>query len=169
MNLPPGAVKNGFNLRDAGMDDVQDYIRVLSLCLKKYIDENRDFFGEWNEETVANDFKDKMKRTSFQKLLLYDETVGFMAYDIKNDKIDGISINIIEKAQNNGIGSAYLSHIISLSKSQAKPIFLIVFKANPAWKLYERFGFKVYETQGELYMMTYTQTAIAPSKEYCHD
>ena len=152
MNLPPDVVKNGFSLCDVNATDVHDFVRITRLCLKKYIDEDNNSFGEWNDDNVVNDFKDKMNRTFFQKLLLHDEVVGFMAYDVKEDKIDGISMNLIEKARNHGIGSAYLSHITQLSKAQDKPVFLYVMKSNPAQYLYERFGFKKNETREAFYL-----------------
>ena len=149
------AISKGFRLADVGTADLYDFIHVIKCCLKKYVDESTEFFGEWHEEKVADDFMDKMNYTLFQKLLLHDEIVGFLCFDIRDDKIGGISINIIEKAQNNGIGSLYLTHIISLSKEYARPIFLKTMKSNPAQYLYKRFGFKTYEIDGPLVSMIY--------------
>ena len=64
-------------------------------------------------------------------------------------------IQIIDKAQNMGVGSFYLHHIISLSEKNKTPIFLKVFKSNPAKNLYEKFGFYVYEETQPQYLMRY--------------
>jgi len=155
MTLSSDLAQNGFSLADVDANDLQKYIQITKISLKKYVDEMRDFFGEWNDEVVVAEFNDKMKRSCFQKMLLHDETVGFLSYDIQEEKIDGISINLIEAARNNGIGSAYLAHIIKLSTEQSKPMFLYVMKTNPARNLYERFGFKICEETEALYLMMY--------------
>ena len=160
MNLPSTAANKGFTLCDVSADDVHDYVRIMRLCLKPYIDEYPGIFGKWDEETVAKDFTDKMGRTFFQKLLLHDETVGFLVYNVQKDVIDGISINLVEKTQNKGIGSAYLKHIIGLSEALGVPIHLYVMRANPAQHLYARFGFEVCDSQEAFIQMKYT-----PSKE----
>jgi len=148
-------IEKGFCLVDVDMFDLNDYIHIKRLCLKKYIDENPKFFGEWNDKNVTIDFNEKINQTLFQKLLLHNEAVGFLSYDITMDKISGISINLIEKVQNNGIGSLYLTHIIHLSQTYAIPIFLYVMKTNPAQYLYERFGFKMDSDTEPLCLMVY--------------
>lgn len=87
-------------------------------------------------------------------------TVGFFAYNELEDKIDDISIQIIEKAQNKGVGSFYLRHITSLSKRTNKPIMLKVFKSNPAGNLYKRFGFEKYMETASHYFMRYNPTEM---------
>jgi len=62
---------------------------------------------------------------------------------------------MLEYAQNKGIGSFYLSHIVLLSNQQNKPIFLRVFMSNPAQDLYKRFGFIVYDKTISHYLMRY--------------
>ncbi|MDR2570268.1 MAG: hypothetical protein LBD23_08225 [Oscillospiraceae bacterium] len=44
----------------------------------------------------------------FKKIMLNDEIVGFFTFNELNDKIDGISIQMIKKVQNLGIGFFYL-------------------------------------------------------------
>ncbi|MCL2527257.1 MAG: GNAT family N-acetyltransferase [Defluviitaleaceae bacterium] len=155
MMLPPNLIQQGFSIENVVADDLPSYIQVIRVCFKKYVDENHDLYGVWVDENVVNEFNDKTERTFFRKLLLDHETVGFFAYDVKDDKIDGVSINLIEKARNNGIGSLYLTHIITLAGEQGKPIFLEVMKANPAVHLYTRFGFKHHEDLLGFYQMLY--------------
>jgi len=63
-----------------------------------------------------------------------------------------------EKAQGKGIGSFYLEHITSIANSKNIPIFLQVFKSNPAQNLYKRYGFKTYDESLSHYLMKYEQT-----------
>jgi len=155
MLLSSDLAQRGFSTKKVSADDLRDYVRVIEICLKKYIDESHESFGEWNDENVEKEFFIKMERTLFEKLLLHGEIVGFFAYDVKEDKIDGISINLVDKARNNGIGSLYLTHIIGLSDEQNKPIFLTVMKTNPAVYLYARHGFKHHNDLPGLYQMVY--------------
>ena len=155
MMLSPNLIQLGFSIENVNADDLPNYIQVIRACMKKYVDENHEFFGKWNDENVINEFNDKTKRLFFRKLLLHRETVGFLAYDVKDYKIDGVSIHLTEKARNNGIGSLYLTHIITLAEEQGKPIFLIVMKTNPAVHLYMRLGFKHHEDLQGVYQMIY--------------
>ena len=85
----------------------------------------------------------------------HNVTVGFFSYNELEDKIEGISIQMIELAQNKGMGSFYLQFIISLSQKTNKPIFLKVFKSNPAQNLYKGFGFEIYCETETHYLMRY--------------
>jgi len=158
MVLSSNLIQQGFSITNVDTDDLPNYIQVIRACAKRYVDENHDFYGKWNDENVVNEFNDKTERSFFRKLLLHCETVGFLAYDVKDDKIDDVSINFIKKARNKGIGSLYLTHIITLAEEQGKPIFLKVMKANPAVHLYMRLGFKHHEDLLGFYQMTYNPT-----------
>jgi len=155
MILLSDLTQRGFCIENANANDLQDYVQVIRACLKKYVDVDRESFGEWNDENVVNEFYIKTKRTFFGKLLHHGEVAGFLAYDIKDDRIDGISINLIEKVRNNGIGSLYLTYIIKLADKQSKPIFLKVMKTNPAVYLYTRLGFKHHKDFPGLHQMIY--------------
>ena len=72
-----------------------------------------------------------------------------MNYDQKDDKIDDVSIRIIEKAQNKGIGTLFILHLIKLSKEFCIPIYIGVMKTNPAQNLYKRLGFELYNPDDE--------------------
>jgi len=156
MVLPSRLTQQGFSIKNVNADDLPSYIQIIRACAKKYVDENPAIYGKWNDENVVNEFNDKTGRSFFWKLLLYRETVGFLAYDIKDDKIDGVSINFIEKARNNGIGSLYMKHVITLAEEQGKPVFLEVMAANPAVHLYMRLGFKHHEDLPGFHQMVYS-------------
>jgi len=155
MVLPLNLTQKGFSIENVNTDDLLSYIQVIRTCAKKYVDENNEFYGKWNDENVFNEFNNKTERSFFRKLLLYRETVGFLAYDIKDDKIDGVSINLIEKARNSGIGSLYMRHVITLAEEQGKPIFLEVMVTNPAVNLYMRLGFKHHKDLLGFHQMIY--------------
>jgi ribosomal protein S18 acetylase RimI-like enzyme len=156
MELTPALTNKGFSLSDVEPSDFEPYFAVKKACYKKYVDE---YFGGWVDETQrtmnTDAFNKISQETCFVKLLLHGSIVGFFAFDVQDDAIGGISIQMLECARNQGVGSFYLSHVISLANEQKKPIFLKVFQSNPAQKLYKRFGFSVYDKTNSHYLMRY--------------
>lgn len=146
----------GFSLQDVSIDDFGIYIDVKRVCYKKYVD---DYYGGWIENIQmkmnADAFHNMMKETCFQKLLLNNVTVEFFAYNELDDKIESISIQMLEVSQRKGVGSFYLQYITSLSNKTNKPIYLKVFKSNPTQNLYKRFGFLEYSETESHYLMRY--------------
>ena len=157
MKLTSDIENMGFSLADTNETDVDDYIRVKKVTYKKYIDEYTDFFGEWSDEIEFNAFHSKCKLTFFKKLILNNEIAGFLNYNQKEDKFDDISIHIIEKAQNKGIGTLFITNLIKLSKDFGKPLFIEVVKSNPAQNLYKRLGFEIYKEDDVFYFLKYNR------------
>ena len=156
MQLIAELINQGFSLQDVSIDDLSNYIDIKRVCYKKYVDE---YYGGWIENIQikmnTDAFNDMMKETCFQKLLLNNVPVGFFAYNELDDKIEGISIQMIELSQRKGVGSFYLQYITSLSKKENKSVFLKVFKSNPAQDLYKRFAFDKYGETETHYLMRY--------------
>jgi ribosomal protein S18 acetylase RimI-like enzyme len=145
LKLTSDLEKMGFCLADMQEIDIDDFLRVDELTFQRYIEQYPDYFGDkYNPEIGTDCFRQKIKFTFFKKLLLNNEVAGFMNYDQKDDKIDDISIRIIEKAQNRGIGTLFLSHLIKLSKKFCIPVYIEAIKTNPVQNLYKRLGFEFY-------------------------
>ena len=155
MNLPPNLAALGFSSAAVQESDFDDYFRVKKACYSGYVNE---YFGGWIDsvqlEMNAAQFRQAMRHSCNQKLLLHGETVGFFAYDEHADSIDGVSIQMLEQARNHGFGSWYLSHITA----KGKPVTLKVFKTNPARHLYARFGFVPYDESLSHFFMRYEPT-----------
>ena len=156
MRLTDELINQGFLLQEVIIDDLNKYVDVKRCCYNKYVDE---YYGGWIDNLQINmntdAFKNMLKETCFQKILFNNVTVGFFSYNELEDKIEGISIQMTELAQNKGMGSFYLQFITSLSQKTNKPIFLKVFKSNPARNLYKRFGFDKYSETETHYLMRY--------------
>ena len=156
MVLSQDLINKGFSLSNVNESDFNIFYTISRLCYEKYVDE---FFGGWLEDFQikmnTDSFNNAMNQSTFKKYLLNNEIVGFFAFNELSDKIDGVSIQMTEKARNMGIGSFYLNHITYLSKRYNKPIYLRVFKSNPAQSLYKRFGFEVYDEIVSHYLMRY--------------
>jgi GNAT superfamily N-acetyltransferase len=155
MELTSDLKSSGFSFMDTSESDLDDYIHVERISHSKYVIEHSDFFGEWNEEILVDVFHCKRELTFFQKLLLHDKVVGFFGYDQKDDRIDNVFIRIIEKAQNKGLGTLFLSNLKKLSKEIGKPIFIATIKTNPAQHLYQRLGFDFYKEEDVFYFFRF--------------
>lgn len=147
MELTLELKNGGFVLEDVNENDVEDFVYVEKISHSKYVIEHREFFGEYNEEIIFNAFADRRKMTFFKKILWKNETVGFLSYDQKKDKIDNVLIKIIEKAQNRGIGTLFLEYLKGISKELGIPVLVVAIQTNPAQNLYKRLGFEFYKKQ----------------------
>ena len=144
-----------FSLLDVSNEDMGDFILTEKLTHYKYVAEHKDFLGEWNEDILRRAFELKREMTFFKKIIWNDEIVGYLSYDQKEDKIDNVFIRILEKAQNRGVGTLFLSYLKELSKEYNIPVFLVVIKTNPAQILYEKLGFERYKEQDVFYHYRY--------------
>lgn len=157
VHLPETLSVQGFRLQDVTAADLPRYIEIKKACYEKYVDA---YFGGWDDAVQvpmnAEQFHDQLRQTCFKKLLFRCETVGYFAYDICRDSIDGISIQMLESARNRGIGSFYMQHVTALSGRLGKPVYLKVFRSNPAQNLYRRFGFDVYDATPTHYLMKFS-------------
>ncbi|MEY8354548.1 GNAT family N-acetyltransferase [Lachnospiraceae bacterium 54-53] len=167
MVLTDGLVQQGFSLLDANMDDLDRYIEIKKACYKKYMDE---YNGGWIDDIQVVILTDGLKRmvesACCKKILLNGMTVGFFSYGGQAEKIDGISIQMLEEARNKGMGSFYLNHITALSRQTGKPAYLVVHKSNPAEGLFRRFGFKVYDESRTHYLMSFNQENASDFSDY---
>lgn len=160
MKLTQELINKDFSLVDASRADIDDFFIIERATHKKYIDEHVSFFGGWNETILADAFKAKLELTFFKKLLLHGDTVGFLNYNVKPDKINDVSIRVIDKAQNQGIGTWFLSNLIALSDEAQKPLFIEAIKTNPAQKLYIRMGLEIYEEKDVFYFFTHNPVKL---------
>lgn len=145
----------GFALMDISNTDIDDFISLEKQTHYKYVAEHTDFFGEWNENILRSAFNTKREMTFFKKLICNDETVGFLSYSMKEDKIDNVFIRIAEKMQKKGLGTLFLTHLQELALTYGIPVYLVVIKTNPAQSLYKKLGFECYKEQDVFYFFRY--------------
>ena len=156
MVLSQNLINKGFFISNVEDSDFDIYFAIGRACYEKYVDE---YFGGWVDDLQlkmnTDAFNKEMGQSTFKKIFLQDELVGFFAFDEVDDRIGGVMIQMLEKAQGKGVGSFFLEHLTSISDNTNKPIFLQVFKSNPAKNLYERYGFKTHDESVSHYQMRY--------------
>ena len=74
-------------------------------------------------------------------------------YGFVNASTPELSMALFPKYRNLGIGSRIMTEILSFSRSRFQTISLSVATANPAVRLYRRFGFEQQEDHGDSLLM----------------
>lgn len=154
---PQALIAKGFTFPSAQERDFSDYLQIKKECFLRYVER---YYGGWEEgpqrRRNREAFENDKKRRCFQKVLLYGETVGFFGFDEREDVLEGITIQLAEKARGQGIGSFFLQQVAALSDRTGKPALLRVFHSNPAKGLYQRFGFEAVGETASHCQMRYT-------------
>ncbi len=161
IRLVPELTEKGFALCPAEDTDLDDFVRIKMTCYRKYVEA---FYGYWDEtdqiQRNTELFYKTLSFTNLTKILFHESTVGFFSYDVRDDRIAAVTLQMTEEVRNLGMGSFILRHILGLGKQIGKPVYLRVYKTNPAKRLYERFGFTVYDETDSHYMMCCTTNIV---------
>ena len=110
---------------------------------KEIIEDLENKFKEIFKVRVLDDFKNN----PYTKYLVYlkdNKVVGFLNYYLIYDRIEIVNFNVLEKFQNQHIGSSLLEELIDISKyNKLINITLEVREDNKkAIYLYSKYGFK---------------------------
>ena len=81
------------------------------------------------------------------------EDIGRITVSHLQDRMVLEGVHIDEAFQGRGIGGYLIRHVIDEAKARRLSLELILLKTNPALKLYERTGFRVYREDDNRYYM----------------
>lgn len=141
-----------YTFRPCVLDDF-DFLFILKKDnFRRYIEE---IWG-WNEEEQKNRLREDLKIHLQHKkiILLDDKPIGIYVTHFTEDGDLYINeISILKEYQNKGIATKIISKQIKENKNKEIRTILQVFKNNPAKKLYERLGFRVYNETETHYQM----------------
>ena len=116
-------------------------------------DEDKNTHKEHNQkERLEQDLKEHLNHKRI--ILVDDKPVGIYAVHTTQDGDLFINeISILKEYQNKGIGKKILEEQLKENHEKGIRTILQVFKDNPAKKLYEQLGFKVYGETETHYQM----------------
>ena len=130
------------SFRNASFDDYEYILKLKELCLKWYI----EIIYSWDtniqrEKTIHELEKHK---DDMRIILLNNKDVGVTTfYEETGEYVVGL-IMVHPDCQGLGFGSKIINEYINIAKKERKRIIIKTYKLNPAKRLYERLGFKIY-------------------------
>ncbi len=120
--------------------------RLHNAALKDYVTKTWGWDETWQRENFAKTFD-----PSDGKIIVIDrKDAGFWWVIEKESETLLASIRLLPEHQNQGIGSKIIRDLLEKSE---KPVRLQVLKVNPARRLYERLGFKIFEETATHFVM----------------
>lgn len=132
-----------YELRKCTYDDVDFILKLKSLGMKWYIEK---IYG-WDESVQREKTIDELNKSiDDMNIIRVDNCdVGVTTFH-KNKEYYCIGLTLIHPDyQGKGLATDILSKYIECAKEDNKEIVIKTYKYNPARRLYERLGFKVYD------------------------
>ena len=141
-----------YSFRSCTLEDFDFLFNLKKENFKWYVDRIWGWKDEEQKEKLKQDLNEHL---SHKRIILIDnELAGVYAVHItENGDLFINEISILRKYQNRGIGRKILEKQLKENQKNGIRTILQVFKDNPAKKLYEQLGFKVYGETETHYQM----------------
>ena len=141
-----------YKFRDCTLKDFEFLFELKKQSFKLYVDKIWGWRDEEQRERLKKDLDEHISHK--QIIVLENKAIGVYAKHITEDGECFINeISLLKEYQGQGIGTEILSKQIEENKSKNIRTILQVFKDNPAKRLYERLGFKIYGETETHYQM----------------
>ena len=138
--------------RNCTLDDFDFLFELKKQNFKLYVDK----IWSWNDDDQKQRLKQDLKEHLQHKriILLDNKEVGiYVVHITENGDLFINEISILKEYQNKGIGRKILEEQLKENHKKGIRTILQVFKENPAKRLYEKLGFKVYGETETHYQM----------------
>jgi GNAT superfamily N-acetyltransferase len=100
-------------------------------------------FGQWDEQIQDGFFdRDWGEGKAFDILLWNGEPCGYTTVEDRPDDIHVREVVVHPSYQGRGIGTVFLRSVMERAASRGVPVRLGTFHRNPAFRLYQRLGFR---------------------------
>ncbi len=141
-----------YTFRNCTLEDFDFLFKLKKENFKWYIDKIWGWKDDNQKERLQQDLKEHLHH---KRIILVDnKPIGIYAVHITQDGDLFINeISILKEYQNKGIGKKILEEQLNENHQKGIRTILQVFKENPAKKLYEQLGFKVYGETETHYQM----------------
>ena len=126
------------DFRQITNNDLEFLWKLHNLALKDYVAQTWD----WDEDWQRLDFTEKFNPADGKIIVVVGVDAGFWRTIERETEMLLVSIRILPEFQNRGIGTKIIKNLLNESKN---PVRLQVLKVNPARRLYERLGFKIFD------------------------
>jgi ribosomal protein S18 acetylase RimI-like enzyme len=122
-------------------EDFEFLRRLHEAALKEYV----ELTWGWNEDWQNENFKQLFDPAKGRIVVIDGQDAGFLEVIEKESEIVLSSIRLLPDFQNKGAGTKIIRTVIARAKEGKRPVRLQVLKINPARRLYERLGFRIFE------------------------
>ncbi len=110
-------------------------------------------WGPWEEVLQKQFFQERIDAGLMHTVEVDGGIVGVYEWELRNDAVVVVNLEIAPWLQGRGIGTAILRDAQRQAADRGLPVKLQVLKFNPARKLYERLGFvEIGETESHILM-----------------
>lgn len=136
-----------YTFRDCLLDDFDFLFDLKKQNFKWYVDKIWGWRDDEQKKRLEDDLKDHLPHKKI--IIIEGKKAGVYASHItENGDFFINEISLLKEYQGKGIGRRILEEQLKQNKEKKIRTILQVFKDNPAKRLYERLGFKIYgETQ----------------------
>lgn len=129
----------------------EDFVKVLALRISTMTEHLEQVGWSMTEEEHISRVR---KYYEFGHMIMINGiNIGYIKFKENDKAIDIIQFQIDPSHQGKGYGGKVLSEIQTLAREVNKGLSLKVLKANPAKRLYERFGFQIVGEADHEYFM----------------
>lgn len=135
--------------------DTTDKPAFWKLYKRCYEPTIRRQFGGWDDAEHYNRFNRIWQAGKLLAIQLDDLQIGCLEFADYPDRHELIEIQIDPDYQNQGIATQLIQWLITRAQQANKPLYLDVFIASPALRLYQRLGFKIMESSKYQHRMVY--------------
>lgn len=141
-----------YSFRSCKLEDFDFLFDLKKENFKWYVDKIWGWKDEEQKERLRQDLNEHL---SHKRIILINNNLAgvYAVHTTENGDLFINEISILRKYQNRGIGRKILEEQLKENQKNGIRTILQVFKDNPAKKLYERLGFKVYGETETHYQM----------------
>lgn len=145
-----------YYFRNCTLDDFDFLFELKKQNFKWYVDKIWGWKDDEQKERLKQDLEEHL---AHKRIILIDnKLVGvYVVHTTENGDLFINEISILKEYQNKGIGRKILEEQLKENRQKGIRTILQVFKDNPAKKLYEKLGFKVYGETETHYQMENTK------------
>ncbi len=115
----------------------------------------------WDDAVQRWLFEDKFDPAKMRIIRVEGRDAGMLEVEERADHFYLARIEILPALQNQGLGSTVIRSILEDAEKKTKPVLLQVLRPNPARRLYERLGFRVWNESATHYQMRKEPQTVA--------
>ncbi|HEV3351667.1 MAG TPA: GNAT family N-acetyltransferase [Acidimicrobiales bacterium] len=141
---------------DAFLCELYATTREQELSIVPWSEDERRAFCDSQSRIQRLAYRGQFPSADFDVILVDGRPAGRLAVDRTEDDIHVIDIALLPEHRGQGTGSSLLTHLVEEADRNGRSVSLHVERTNPAWRLYERLGFRAVGEAGLSVLMRWS-------------